>query len=298
MKGEKLFLVANPKSGRARVKTVLLTIVDILTRGGYSVTVYPPADRGDATKVLSELSNEYSTVVCCGGDGTLNEVITGIMQNKNDFKIGYIPLGTLNEWSSGLHISRDVKKAAADILTGSVTPLDIGMFGNSYFAYTASFGAFTSASYSAPQDVKNALGQTAYLLEGIKTLGNIKPTRLEFNIDGNVIRGDFLFGAISNSLSMGGIIKLDETAVSLNDGLFEVLLIENPDTLNEFNDILDALMKRDFNRKRIKMFKGKEITVKSRGATDWTLDGEHAVAEKLLTVKNINKAINFIIPDK
>lgn len=298
MKGEKLFLVANPKSGRARVKTVLLTIVDILTRGGYSVTVYPTADRGDATKVLSELSNEYSTVVCCGGDGTLNEVITGIMQNKNDFKIGYIPLGTLNEWSSGLHISRDVKKAAADILTGSVTPLDIGMFGNSYFAYTASFGAFTSASYSAPQDVKNALGQTAYLLEGIKTLGNIKPTRLEFNIDGNVIRGDFLFGAISNSLSMGGIIKLDETAVSLNDGLFEVLLIENPDTLNEFNDILDALMKRDFNRKRIKMFKGKEITVKSRGATDWTLDGEHAVAEKLLTVKNINKAINFIIPDK
>lgn len=298
MKGEKLFLVANPKSGRARVKTVLLTIVDILTRGGYSVTVYPTTERGDATRVLTKLGNEYSTVVCCGGDGTLNEVITGVMQNKNDYKIGYIPLGTLNEWSSSLKISRDVKVATADILTGSTVPLDIGMFGNSYFAYTASFGAFTSASYSAPQDVKNALGQGAYLLEGIKTLGNIKPTRLEFNIDGEIIRGDFLFGSISNSLSMGGIIKLDEAAVSLNDGLFEILLIENPDTLNEFNDILDALVKRDFNRKRIKMFKGREITVKSRNLLNWTLDGEHAVAEKTLTVRNITKAVNFIIPNK
>lgn len=298
MKGEKLFLVVNPKSGRARVKTVLLTIVDILSRGGYSVTVYPTTERNDATRVLTDLPADYSTVVCCGGDGTLNEVITGIMRNPNDFKLGYIPLGTLNEWSSGLHISRDVRVAAADILTGKTVPLDIGMFDNSYFAYTASFGAFTSASYSAPQDVKNALGQTAYIFEGIKTLGNIKPTRLEFNIDGTVTRGNFLFGAISNSLSMGGIIKLDEATVQFDDGLFEVVLIENPDNLNELSDILDALMKRDFNRKRIKMFKGKEIVVKSREKVDWTLDGEHAVADTTLTVKNINKAINFIIPAK
>ncbi len=298
MEQKKLFLVANPKSGKARVKYELLQIVTVLSEAGYSVTVYPTKCRGDATNAVKALTDEYDTIVCCGGDGTLNEVISGIMHNplKKDFKLGYIPLGTLNEWSSGLNISRDIKKAANDVVTGRVMPLDIGRFDDSYFVYTASFGAFTSASYSAPQEVKNVLGQAAYFFEGIKSLSAIKPIPLKFDIDGETVEGNFLFGAVSNSLSMGGVIKLDPKKVEFDDGIFEIVLIDNPENLIEFQDIIDALIKRDFNRKRIQQYKASSITVYGSENINWTLDGEMAQGQKEIKIENIHRAINFIIP--
>lgn len=298
MEQKKLFLVANPKSGKARVKYELLQIVTVLSEAGYSVTVYPTKCRGDATNAVKALTDEYDTIVCCGGDGTLNEVISGIMHNplKKDFKLGYIPLGTLNEWSSGLNISRDIKKAANDVVNGRVMPLDIGRFDDSYFVYTASFGAFTSASYSAPQEVKNVLGQAAYFFEGIKSLSAIKPIPLKFDIDGETVEGNFLFGAVSNSLSMGGVIKLDPKKVEFDDGIFEIVLIDNPENLIEFQDIIDALIKRDFNRKRIQQYKASSITVYGSENINWTLDGEMAQGQKEIKIENIHRAINFIIP--
>ncbi len=298
MEQKKLFLVANPKSGKARVKYELLQIVTVLSEAGYSVTVYPTKCRGDATNAVKALTDEYDTIVCCGGDGTLNEVISGIMHNplKKDFKLGYIPLGTLNEWSSGLNISRDIKKAANDVVNGRVMPLDIGRFDDSYFVYTASFGAFTSASYSAPQEVKNVLGQAAYFFEGIKSLSAIKPIPLKFDIDGETVAGNFLFGAVSNSLSMGGVIKLDPKKVEFDDGIFEIVLIDNPENLIEFQDIIDALIKRDFNRKRIQQYKASSITVYGSENINWTLDGEMAQGQKEIKIENIHRAINFIIP--
>lgn len=293
---EKLFLVVNPKSGRAMAKSKLLGIVNTLTQGGYSVTVYPTACKNDATRVITELGEEYKTIVCCGGDGTLNEVITGMMNNKNKYRLGYIPLGTLNEWSSSLKISRNPIKAAEDIIGGDTVALDIGKINDSYFAYTASFGAFTSASYSAPQDVKNILGQSAYFFEGIKSISNIKPQKICFNIDGREVSGNFIFGSISNSLSMGGIIKLDRNTVKLDDGLFEIILIENPASIADFNDILDGILKQDYKRKNILPFTAKKIEMTNCENVDWTLDGEHFKGTEHITVENINKAIDFILP--
>ena len=293
---KKMFLIANPKSGRAKIKNELMNIVDIFTRGGYTVTVYPTARKGDAITVAANLSDEYDTVVCCGGDGTLNEVINGLMQNQNHYKLGYIPAGTLNEWSSGLKISHMPKKAAEDILNGEIRSLDIGLFGDRYFSYTACFGAFTSASYSAPQNVKNAIGQTAYFFEGIKSLSMIKPSYLKFVIDGKTIEGNYIFGSISNSISMGGVIKLDVSDIHLDDGLFEILLIENPDNLIEFQEIIDCIIRRKYDNHKIKFFKSSSVIVHGSHGTDWTLDGEHAVGTDKIEIKNINKAIDFIVP--
>lgn len=293
---ENLFLVVNPKSGTGKIKTELFKVCETLTRGGYRVTVHITAKKGDAVETTAALGNEYSTIVVCGGDGTLNEVITGVMQNKNTYKIGYIPSGTLNEWSQGLKISRNIGKAAGDIVSGRTVGLDIGKFAGSYFSYTASFGAFTAASYSAPQDVKNVLGQAAYLLEGIKSLGSIKPIHLKFTTDDTVYEGDYLFGAVSNSMSVGGIIKLDKSGVALNDGVFEVILIEKPASISALNEIIDAILTKKFNRKCIKQFKTHSLTVESNGVLDWTLDGEHAQSNNQITIENIHKAINFIIP--
>lgn len=296
---EKVFLVGNPCSGTMKLKNNLLEIVRILSYAGYLVTVYPTKFRGDATQTIAELSDEYSIIICCGGDGTLNEVISGMMQNKNRYRLGYIPAGTLNEWSSSLHISRNILTAAKDIVDGRIIALDIGTFDGNYFTYTASFGAFTDASYSAPQEIKNVLGQAAYLLEGVKSLTNIKPYKMTFEHDNMVISGEFLFGAVTNSLSVGGIIKLDETQVKLNDGMFEVLLIRKPETVTQLNQILTSIMKKDFSNPCFEFFKTNKLSVKTETLFSWTLDGEQGTPKtNEYIIENIPSAISFYVPNK
>ena len=220
------------------------------------------------------------------------------MESEADIPIGYIPGGTLNAWSTGLGISKVIRQAAKDIVKEKEITLDLGKFGDKYFTYTASFGAFTSASYSANQDVKNVLGQAAYFFEGIKSLGTIKPIHLKFECDDREIEGDFLFGAISNSMSVGGIVKFDQAAVQLNDGLFEVLLIRNPANVLGFQTIIDGIVKHELNRENLEFFRTKKISVTSNGALDWTLDGEHGVSNDKIKIKNIHNAVRFIVPDK
>lgn len=298
MSQKRLLLVVNPCSGRAKMHTELLKVVEILSAADYAVTVYPTKCKGDATEYINKLSqDDFGTIVVCGGDGTLNEVITGLMNTKLDVRLGYIPSGTLNEWSSGLKISRNIETAATDITTGIDTKLDIGKFGDKYFSYTASFGAFTSASYSAPQDIKNVLGQAAYFFEGIKSLANIKPIHLKFTHENEVVEGDFLFGAISNSLSVGGIVKYDKAGVALNDGEFEVLLIRTPDNVLKLQPLIDGILKHEFDREGMEFFKTKKLKVEAGTEVSWTLDGEFALGLPEMQIENLQGAITFILPN-
>lgn len=297
MSQKRLLLIANPCSGKAKMKTQLMSVVEIFSAADYEVTVYPTKCRGDGTHRASKIAqDEYDLVVACGGDGTLNEVITGIMESNVKVPIGYIPSGTLNEWSSGLGIARNIVDAAKDIVNGKETLLDIGKFGDKYFSYTASFGAFTSASYSAAQDVKNVLGQAAYFFEGIKSIGNIKPIHLKFKTEDREIEGDFLFGAISNSMSVGGIVKFDESVVKLNDGYFEVLLIKNPDNVLKLQPLIDGILRHELDRYGMEFFHAKEITVTQGEDVSWTLDGEFCQGEEEIKITNINNAVKFILP--
>lgn len=294
---KKLLLIVNPRSGKAKMRTALLNVVQVISKAGFDVTVYPTKKRADATeRVLKIREGEFEKIVVCGGDGTLNEVITGIMRGGCNCTLGYIPAGTLNEWSSGLKISRNLTKAAEDAVTGRDIELDVGMFGDKYFSYTASFGAFTEASYSAPQDVKNVLGQTAYFFEGIKSLGNIKPIHLEFTCNNRNIEGDFLFGAVSNSMSVGGIVKFDESAVKLNDGRFEILLIRNPDNILKLQPIIDGIIKRDFDREGIEFFTAESVVVTGGEGLSWTLDGEYAEGKDEILISNLHNAIELVVP--
>ncbi len=299
MEQKNLLLIVNPCSGRAKMYSELLKVIEIFSHAGYKVTVYPTKSKLDAVNYVATVKQgEYDLIVICGGDGTLNEVITGIMSSEINVPLGYIPSGTLNEWSNGLKISRNVETAANDIANGHQIKLDIGKFGDRYFSYTASFGAFTSASYSTPQDVKNILGQAAYFFEGIKSLANIKPIHLKFIHENGVVEGDFLFGAISNSLSVGGIVKYDEQTVGLNDGEFEVLLIRKPDNILKLQPIIDGILTRKFDREGIEFFRTKNVLVESDDDVSWTLDGEYAKGVKKTNVSNIHNAITFIVPKK
>lgn len=299
MENKKLLLIVNPCSGKAKMRTELLKVVEILSDAEYEVTVYPTKGRGDATvKAAALKEGEYDLLVVCGGDGTLNEVITGLMQSGIKQTLGYIPSGTLNEWSSGLGIARIIADAAKDITQGHEITLDVGQFGDKYFSYTASFGAFTSASYSAPQDIKNVLGQAAYFFEGIKSLGNIKPMHLKFISDEKEIEGDFLFGAVSNSMSVGGIVKFDDSVVKLNDGYFEVLLIKNPDNILKLQPLIDGILRKELDREGMEFFHTKSLTVIGGEDVSWTLDGEFAEGKNEIKIENIHNAITLIVPDK
>ena len=294
-----LLLIVNPCSGKAKMGSALLSVVKIFSEADYEVTVYPTKERADATrKVETVKSGQYDLIVACGGDGTLNEVITGLMQTGIKQTLGYIPSGTLNEWSSGLGIARNIADAAKDITVGHEITIDVGQFGDKYFSYTASFGAFTSASYSAPQDIKNVLGQAAYFFEGIKSLGNIKPMHLKFICDEKEIEGDFLFGAVSNSMSVGGIVKFDDSVVKLNDGYFEVLLIKNPDNILKLQPLIDGILRKELDREGMEFFHTKSITVIGGEEISWTLDGEYAEGKNEIKIENIHNAITLIVPDK
>jgi len=296
---KKLLLIVNPRSGRAKMRGELLRVTEIFSAAGYLVTVYPTKARGDATdKVAALKEKDYDLIVVCGGDGTLNEVITGMMSSGIKTVLGYIPSGTLNEWSANLGISRNIATAAKDITEGKVVTLDVGKFGEKYFSYTASFGAFTSASYSVPQDVKNVLGQTAYFFEGIKSLANIKPMHLKFSCEEKEIEGDFLFGAIANSTSLGGVLKFDDSVVKLNDGYFEVLLIRNPDNILKLQPLIDGILRQELDREGMEFFHTKSITVTGGENVDWTLDGEYSAGANEIKIQNINNAISLIVPEK
>lgn len=293
---KKLLLIVNPHSGRAKMRTELLKVVEILSTD-YEVTVYPTKRQGDATVRAANLKNgEFDLIVACGGDGTLNEVITGMMRGGVECKIGYIPSGTLNEWSSGLNIPRSIPDAAKAIIDGSELLLDIGKFGERYFSYTASFGAFTSASYTTAQEVKNVLGQAAYVFEGVKSLGSLKPVTLKVIADDREVEGNFIFGAVSNSMSVGGIVKFDENTVKLNDGLFEVLLIHYPDNVLKLQPLIDGILKKEFDREGMEFFHTKKVTFIGGEGLSWTLDGEFAEGTQTVEISNIHEAIKLIVP--
>jgi YegS/Rv2252/BmrU family lipid kinase len=233
-------------------------------------------------------------VVCSGGDGTFNETVTGLMKAGLDLPLGYIPAGSTNDFAASLGLSSDCMEAARQIVEGVPCRYDAGKFGDRYFSYVASFGAFTKASYSTPQNIKNALGHTAYILEGIQELSQLKPTHVRIQLENTVIEDDFLFGAISNSTSLGGVLTLDPKQVDMGDGVFELLLIRAPKDIMELHECVWAVQKQQYNCSMITFVSTRELTVFPNPQMDWTLDGERCPGAESVHVENLHRAIRLM----
>ena len=296
LNSKNILMIVNPVSGRGTLKQKIWKILETFSLAGITANVIFTGKRGDATEIARNCPEDIETIVCAGGDGTLNEVICGMMKNPAPHKLGYIPVGTTNDLATSLGISKNPIQATMDIIEGDSKQIDIGSFSGRYFNYVASFGAFTEASYNTPQEAKNILGHFAYILEGIMSLANIRPYKVKFTFDDTVLEDDFIFAAISNTTSMGGVLKYKETLVALNDGEFELLLVKAPTNIIQLQKILGEIMTQKFSGDLVKLFHASKITVESKENIDWTLDGECHHGSSIEIIENINQAINLIVP--
>ena len=291
---KKMLFVMNPYSGMRRASKYLADVIALFNQADYEVIVHMTQGQGDATKIVADRAKDMDLVVCCGGDGTFNETISGILSVGADVPVGYIPAGSTNDLATSLKLSGNVMQAAADILEGQPVAYDVGSFNSRYFAYVASFGAFTKASYTTPQSIKNALGHTAYVLEGINELSQIKNEHVRLEIDGQVVEDDFLFGAISNSTSVGGILTLDPKQVDLADGKLEVLLVRAPRDLLELSECILAVQMQVYNCAMITFRSAEKIKVYADPLMPWTLDGEREDGHTSVDVENLHHAIRLM----
>lgn len=300
---EALFIL-NPHSGKGLIKNHLLEIVDILVKDEYEVTVYPTQGRKDANRAMRERKKSYELVVCSGGDGTLDEIVTGMIQSGFKTKIGYIPAGSTNDFANSLKIPSTMKKAAELLVNGTVFSCDVGRFNDDVFVYIAAFGLFTEVSYGTPQEMKNVLGHMAYILEGVKHLQNIKSYHLKVTSvsesgEETVIEDEFIYGMVTNSYSVGGFKSIAGNVfkgrIALDDGLFEVTLIKMPKNPMELNSILAALAIQNIDTAYMYSFKSGRLLIESEETVAWTLDGEFGGAHRQVTLINDKQAMDIMV---
>lgn len=296
MQRKKLFFVYNPFAGKERIRSNLLDIIGVLSKAGYEITVHPTMERGDAVEAVCGLRDEYALVVCSGGDGTLNETITGMMKGKKHIPLGYIPAGTTNDFARSLGIPSRMMAAADVIVSGRTFKCDIGSFNNRYFVYVAAFGLFTDVSYDTDQSLKNTLGHSAYILEGAKRLGEIKNVHVKASFNGITLEDDFMFGMVTNSRSVGGFKGLTGPDVDLNDGEFEVLLVRTTKTPAEFQEVLRAFFLGKGDAKYVYTFKTSHMTIDTDEEVSWTLDGEYGGSVRHAQISNIKSAVEMKVP--
>lgn len=294
---KKMLFIYNPRAGKSQIRSNLLDMIDIFVKAGYEVTAYPTQAQGDGIKAVTERQiGYYDMIACSGGDGTLDEVVTGMMQCEKRLPIGYVPAGTTNDFAGSLGIPRSMEKAARVIVDGRSFRCDVGGFNENIFVYIAAFGLFTDVSYETRQDMKNVLGHMAYVLEGMRKLSKVKSYALKVTSGDKVIKGDFIFGMITNSLSVGGFKKITGDNVKLDDGVFEVTLIKRPGNPVELNTIMAALLNRNIDTDLMECFTASDLQIESEEEIAWTLDGEFGGRHSRAEIRNYKQALEIRVP--
>ena len=291
---KKMLFIFNPCAGTKKANRFLADILDAFNRADYLVQVYVTAGPKDAVTAVKQFAPGMDLVVCCGGDGTFNETVTGLLETGLSVPVGYIPAGSTNDFANSLKLPLQPLKAAKAIIEGTPQPLDMGLFNGRYFSYVASFGAFTKVSYTTPQSVKNALGHTAYVLESLREIAGIRKMPVRFELDGDVEEDEYIFGAICNSTSVGGILTLDPSQVDMSDGMFEILLVRAPRDLFELTECITAVQKQQYNSRMMTFRSAKSVRIHAGEDMTWTLDGEMADGAAELSVTNLHHAIMLV----
>ena len=290
----KCLLIVNPRSGKMKIQNELVGIIKLLNEAGYEVQVEITRYHNHARELASKSAN-FDIVVCSGGDGTLNQVASGLVDADLSTPLGYIPAGSTNDYANTLGLSFDMLEATQNIIDGKKYLLDIGIANTtSYFNYIASFGLFSSVSYSTPQRQKNILGHTAYLLNGLNDLANIKTYHIKGKTLTQAFEGDYLLGFVLNTTSIAGLVKLDPQMVDLSDGLFEVLLVKKPKDMIDRGQLVDGLLNRDYSNPAFTFLKTNKLDLYLDNDTSWSLDGEEVKLGKEVNISILHQRIPLI----
>ncbi len=297
MNRKRLLFIYNPKAGKGLIKVHLADILDIFVKSGYNVEVYPTQEKGDATRIVAACADDFDRIVCSGGDGTLNEVVTGLIQSGSHTPVGYIPAGTTNDFANSLEIQGSMEEAADTAVNGNLFPCDVGVFNDDTFIYVAAFGIFTGVSYQTNQKLKHVLGHAAYVVEGARSLTGITSYPLEIAVNGETLQGEFVYGMITNARSVGGVKNLAGKDVELDDGLFEVKLIRMPKNPLQVSEIMTNLLRpRECDTPYIFSCRAAYIEIHSEVEVPWTLDGEFGGSHKDVRIVNRSRQISFLVP--
>lgn len=297
---KKLLLIMNPKAGLMLAPKHLAEIVESFSGAGYLTQVLMTSRGGDSKDFAAEYGGDADLVVVSGGDGTLNGVIDGMISGGHTTPIGYIPAGSTNDFAHSIGLPKSINACVDTIINGKARPVDIGSFNGRYFSYVASFGAFTSTTYSVPQNIKNIFGHSAYVMAGVKELANIKPIHAKIILEKGTAaeethEGDYVLGAVSNSKSIGGILNLEKLDVDMNDGLMEVLMIKMPKDIIELNDIAISTLGGTFKSHQIEKYSAHSVTVEIDKDIHWTLDGEYEKGGPVCEIKTLKSAISLMV---
>lgn len=295
---KRVLFIYNPNAGKGLLKPKLADIMDIIVKAGYELIVYPTQRYKDAYHKVATFTEHYDRVICSGGDGTLDEVVTGMMEREDRVPIGYIPAGTTNDFANSLHIPKDLLQAANTAVTGAEFSCDIGQFNDDVFVYIAAFGLFTDVSYETKQEMKNILGHLAYVLEGVTRIFDIPSYRIRVRHGEKVIEDEFVFGMVTNSRSVGGFRNMIGKNVVFDDGEFEVTLIKTPKNPLALQEIVAALLISQIDTKYMYSFKTNEISFESLEEIPWTLDGEFGGQHDEVIIRNCKQALKLVVPEK
>ena len=294
---KRLLFFINPNAGHAEIRSSLMDVLQIFCKAGYAPTIHMTSGPRDITRQIAERGPQYDLLVCAGGDGTLNEAVSGLMALPYDKRppLGYIPMGTTNDVASTLGLPKNATDAALRIVTGTPTAFDVGSFGEqSFFTYVAAFGAFTAVSYETPQNEKQALGHLAYVLEAMGRLNSIDHYCAHVEYDGGTVDGDFIFGGVSNSTSVAGMVRLRKDLVSLGDGLFETLLIRRPQQFGDLSRIITGVLNQYYDNENVILVQSKTLRFTFDEPVAWTRDGEAGGVTTDVTLRNNHAAIHII----
>lgn len=289
----KLLFIFNPHSGKGLIKNNLVEILDTMVKADFEVSVYTTQCHGDATRKVVECAADYERIVCSGGDGTLDEVMTGVMQSNVDIPIGYIPAGSTNDFANSLGIPKSMLEAAEIAVGEEPFACDIGDFNHDTFVYVAAFGLFTEVSYRTSQQLKNIFGHVAYIMEGMKSLHEIPAYNMQVEYEGQVFQDEFIYGMITNSVSVGGFKGMTGSDVKLDDGLFEVTLIKVPRNPMELNEILACLTNMIDDSDLIYSFKTSRVKITAKNPVAWTLDGEFGGEHEEVVIQNMKQRVSI-----
>lgn len=276
------------------IKEYLSDIIDLFVKAGFQVGIYPTQGKLDAKEHVIHCSSHYDMIVCSGGDGTLNEVISGIMELRERPVLGYIPAGSTNDFATSIRLPKDMKEAAGVAVKGMPVAVDIGRFNKKNFVYIAAFGAFTDVSYMTPQEMKNIIGHPAYIIEAVMKLTSLRTYHMKVKYENGELEGDFLYGMVSNSVSVGGFKGITGKNIVLDDGMFEVTLVKQPKNPLDLQIILGCLLGLDMRSESIISFKSSKIIFMADEKVPWVLDGEYGGAPKNVKIENLNKAIRIM----